>query len=107
MAHSVHVIGGEPDLENMVRVGMEPGGCGHADLCRRGQYKDTCVVLAQTDLVFGADHAMALYAPDLSDLHGDGFAFNRVDGGAGDGYHDFLPGSYVRSAAYDGQGFRF
>jgi len=106
MAHSIHMIRCEPYLVDPVTVRRKILRYRRTGDRIGRQYNNARMVLAQPDLVFGADHPLAFQAADLCRAHGYRFALERVYGSTHRGYHYFLPGGHIVGAANDLQRLR-
>ena len=103
VAHRVHMIGRQPYFEYPVLGGLKEFTGGKAGLKGGIQYQDALMALAKADLVFRADHAVAVFSADLRFLHGQRLAGAGVYRGADGGYHYFLANGHIGSAANDAQ----
>ena len=71
-----------------------------ADLSVGRQYDDACMIVADANFIFCADHSFGFLTPDFR-FFDDKFFIVVVEYGAESCHDYFLPGSYIRSAAYD------
>ena len=67
------------------------------------QDQDAGVIGAQSQLVFGTNHALGAFAANLGRVDHQGRAIGKGDRkrGANGGHEHFLPGGHIRSAADD------
>src|SRR5215469_10535435 len=101
VAHGIHMVGGKTDRYKEVRIGLEPvfGRSSRFGVVRKNE--DAGMAFAESDLVFGADHAMTFYPPDLCDLQRQWLALDGINGHSRQCDHDFLTCGHVRCPAND------
>src|SRR5690606_14197211 len=99
MTHSIHPVWGKSDYKNMIRINRK-------DICSRDtgwricrQNKNAFMALSKSYLIFSANHACTLYAPDFSFFNRKRRSVKRVYRTARRGYDHFLPYGYIRGPA--------
>ncbi len=98
----VCAIGGKANLDNGIRFFLEIVGGTPAKWRIGGQHDDACVVVTETEFVFGADHTLRGNAFYLAFANGEQVAVFAENVGARHGEEDYLPGSHIGRTAHNG-----
>ena len=97
---SIDAVGGNVDFENVVALDIVILFGGRTGFHRLGQHDDAIVRSADTDFVFGTNHAERLHAADFRFLDGKALVA-AIQHGAQRGHYHILPSSDIGGAAHD------
>jgi hypothetical protein len=101
MPHGIRTIGRKTDLQHMITDEPQLHGSGGSDHRIRIEHQDTVVIVPQSELILGADHALALLPPDLALLDDDAGPIVHAQVRTHGCDKDLLPFGDIGRAAYD------